>query len=157
MYDKILLAIDDSKASEKAIERALEFKKNFKTEITAFHSIEHHMIPKEIPLTVPFQNANSFTIPPTSYREIKGAYEAKGEKILNNAQMVFKEEGLNLETHLVTGKEPADYIEEVVERENFNLVIMGHRGSHSKLEDIFLGSVAKKVLESVECDVLIIK
>jgi nucleotide-binding universal stress UspA family protein len=157
MYEKILLAVDDSKVSEKASQRALEFKQSVDAEVVAFHSMEHHMIPKELPLTVPLQNAYSFTIPQASYQEIHQAYRDKGEMILEKTKAMFEEEDLSLETRLITKQNPEDYIKEVVKEEDFDLVIMGHRGTHSKIEEILLGSVAQEVLEKAECDILVIK
>ena len=157
MYNKILLAIDDSEEAEKAIRRALEFKKNFDAEIVAFHSMKHHLIPQELPLTVPMQNTYSFTIPQANYQKIHKAYEEKGEKILDKVKSRFEKEGLSLETRLITKKDPEDYIKDIVEEEGFDLVILGHKGTHSKAREILLGTVAREVLEKAECDVLISK
>lgn len=157
MYKKILLAVDDSEVSEKAAQRALEFKKSVDAEVIAFHSMEHHMIPKELPLTVPLQNAYSFSIPQASYEEIHQAYKDKGRMILEKVKSLFEEEALSLETRLITENNPEDYIKEIVKQENFDLIIMGHRGSHSKIEEILLGSVAQEVLEKAECDILVVK
>ena len=42
MYKKILIGIDNSEDSMRAVEKALEFQKNEDSEIVVFHSIVHH-------------------------------------------------------------------------------------------------------------------
>ncbi len=157
MYNKILLAVDDSEQAEKATQRSLEFQKALNAEVVAFHSMEHHMIPQQLPLAVPLHNQYNFTIPQTSYKEIHQVYKEKGKMILEKAKSIFEEEGLSLETRLIIEKNPEKYIKDVVVEEGFDLVILGHKGTHSKIGEILLGSVAQDVLEKAECDILICK
>lgn len=45
----------------------------------------------------------------------------------------------------------------MVEEENFDLVVLGDQGQHSKLERIFLGTVAEGIVNNAQCDVLIVR
>ncbi len=44
-----------------------------------------------------------------------------------------------------------------MEEENFDLIVLGSKGEHSKLEQIFSGTIAQKVVNDVPCDVLIVR
>jgi nucleotide-binding universal stress UspA family protein len=57
----------------------------------------------------------------------------------------------------VKDEEPADYAKRVVESEGYDLVVLGARGQHSKMQEVFLGSVCEKIMNSVTCDTLVIK
>lgn len=41
-------------------------------------------------------------------------------------------------------------------KEDYDLVVVGHRG-HSLLEEMFLGSTAKSIVDQVQCSVLIVR
>ncbi len=45
----------------------------------------------------------------------------------------------------------------MTEEENFDLVILGCRGKHSKLKRTFLGTIPDKVINNAPCDVLIVR
>ena len=69
----------------------------------------------------------------------------------------FTKEGLAVETRLIEDDAPEVYIRRIVEEENFDLVVLGSKGHHSKLKEILLGTVSKNVVRSAPCDVLIVK
>ncbi|MGV9200401.1 MAG: universal stress protein [Promethearchaeia archaeon] len=157
MYEKILLAIDGSEDAMRAVKRAIELKKKFNSKIVMFHSVEHHMLPNVLKLTVPFQGMYTYEIPPVDYEKIREEYIKEGEAVLKKAENLFKQEQLNVETRLVEEIKPAKYMKEHVEKEDFNLVVLGCKGRHSKVKQLVLGTVATKVLNNVPCDVLVIR
>ncbi|TFF88614.1 MAG: universal stress protein [Promethearchaeota archaeon] len=157
MYSKILLAMDSSKTAFRAAEKAVQLKKQWKSEVVAFHSIEHHMIPQEIPLSLPVNNTYSYGIPAEVYNEIEEAHIDRGKKILSDIEDLFQKANLEIETRLVRDKKPAKYILDVIKDEGFDLVVLGCKGSHSKLETILLGTVAEKVVNKGTTDTLIVR
>lgn len=157
MYSKILLAMDGSENSKRAAEKALDLKKKWNSEVVAFHSIEHHIIPEQIPMTVPINNTYSYGIPTSVYEEVEQAYEKRGKQILSDTKELFKQENFEIETRLVKNKSPADYILDIIKEENFDLVVLGCKGEHSRLETILLGTVAQKVINKGSKDILIIR
>ena len=44
-----------------------------------------------------------------------------------------------------------------MKEENFDLVVLGAKGHHSKIKEILLGTVLTKVVKCVQCDILIVK
>ncbi|MBD3213533.1 MAG: hypothetical protein GF311_13075 [Candidatus Lokiarchaeota archaeon] len=157
MYKKILLAMDSSDDAQRAAQKAIEFKKQWDSEVIAFHSTEHHFIPQEIPLSSQISNFTHYSIPPSAYNEIEKVYKEHGKEILKNLEDNFAEEELDVETRLISVKRPAQYIIETVEKENIDLVILGCKGAHSKLKEVFIGSVAQSVVNKAPCDVLVVR
>ncbi|MEJ2250542.1 MAG: universal stress protein [Candidatus Lokiarchaeota archaeon] len=158
MYKKILVGIDGSKHSNKALLKAIEIQKLNNAKVVVFHSVEHHAVP-----TGMFMGPSQSSIPPIydisdpNIKRIKEVYEKNGQAFLNNAERIFTEEGIQVETRLVYEDDPVSYIKKVVEKQDFDIVVVGSKGAHSFLEEITLGSVADKVLRHIPCDVLIVK
>ncbi|MFO8018807.1 MAG: universal stress protein [Promethearchaeia archaeon] len=155
-FEKILLAIDNSENAVRAAKKGLELQKKFDSTVVAFHSIAHGMIPKTIPVTVP-TFPGGYPIPSVDYNKIQDAYIEAGEVILQEINDMFQEEEQEVETRLIVDEEPEDYIEKIVEEEDFDLVVLGCQGKHSKLEELLLGTVANKTVNHVNCDVLIVR
>ncbi|TFF95049.1 MAG: universal stress protein [Promethearchaeota archaeon] len=157
MYTKILLGVDGSEESMRAVKKVASLQKKFKSQVVVFHSIEHHMLPKVIPLTVPLSNTYQYSFPVVDRKEIEKEYEKEGERVLEAAKRILDTELVPFEHRLVKDIDPEDYIIERVEKENFDLVVVGCKGKHSKVKQFILGTVATKVLNDAPCDVLIVR
>ena len=149
IYKKILLAIDGSFHANNAIEQVVEIQKKWSSEVVIFHSIKHHRIPKWL-----YPNDS---LPLGVYRNIEEVSKKAGEELLKKTKESFKKEGLPVETRLIEDDAPEVYIRRIAEEENFDLVVLGSKGHHSKLKEILLGTVSTKVVKSAPCDVLIVK
>ena len=168
-YSKILIGVDGSDHSIKAVEKAKEFykKSDGKTEIVAFHSIEHHMFPPpntqinlmNIAATAGMSRSSVGTINnyDTSYGEIRGYFTNMGRGFLNYIKELFQRDNVPIQTKLVEDVKPDDYIIRKVKEEGYDLVILGCKGHHSKFRRALLGTVATNVLNNAECDVLVIR
>ena len=149
IYRKILLAVDGSFHANNVAEQVAEFQKKWKSKVVIFCSIKHHQIPEGV-----FPN---ISFPVELYRDMEEASKKAGELLLNEISDIFIKKGLSIETRLIEEDEPEVYIRRIVEQENFDLVVLGSKGRHSKLKEILLGSVSTKVVKSAPCDVLIVK
>jgi len=150
--------MDDSDDAKRAAEKVIELEKKYDSEVIAFHAIKHHMIPRRYPLSVPFMNSTTYTIPPVDYQKIEEAYIERGKKILDKVEELFKSNEMPVELRLIEHVSPADYIKETVKKEeDIDLVALGCKGEHSKLGTLILGNVATKVLNEAPCDVLIVR
>jgi nucleotide-binding universal stress UspA family protein len=156
MYTKILLATDGSDNANRAAERVIEFQKKWDSKVVAFHSIEHHMIPKAIPFAIPMLPGQTYPIPTVDYEKILKKYEKAGEKILTETKKMFDDAGMPVETRLIENEKPEDYILNILEKEYFDLIVLGSKG-HSTLERIFTGSVTQEVLNNTYCDLLVVR
>jgi nucleotide-binding universal stress UspA family protein len=149
IYSKILLATDGSFHANNAAEQVLEFQKKWKSKVVIFHSIKHHKIPMGL---IPNES-----LPIELYQNMEEATKKAGEYLLNKTKEIFDKAGLSIETRLIEDDEPEVYIRRIVEQENFDLVVLGSKGQHSKLKEILLGTVSINVVKSAPCDVLIVK
>lgn len=165
IYNKILIAMDNSEDAFDAAKKVIELVNNSTKEetqkeypeIIAFHSTKHHLMPNIMPITVPSGFGTGYNVPLVDYRKLEEEYKIHGKKILMKTEGLFKTNGIDIETRLITDEKPEDYIENIVPEENIDLVALGSKGEHSKLELIFSGTVAQKVVNEVPCDVLVVR
>jgi len=149
IYKKILLATDGSFHSNNAAVKVAEFQQKWNSKVVIFNSIRHHKLPMGL-----FPNE---PIPIELYQNIEEVSKKVGEQLLNKTKEIFNKAGLSVETRLIENEEPEVYIRRIVEEENFDLVVLGSKGHHSKLKEILLGTVSTNVSKSVPCDLLIVK
>ena len=149
MYKKILLATDGSPHANNAAEKAVKFQKIWDSKVVIIHSIRDNRVPSEL-----YQNIDNLY---SKYSKIEDVYQEAGERLLSKTKKMFGEAQSSVETRLIQEEPPEDYIKRVVEEENFDLVILGSRGQHSKVKKVFLGTVSSKVSTNASCDVLIVK
>ncbi len=149
MYKKILLATDGSPHANNAAEKAVKFQKIWDSKVLIIHSIKDNRLPSEI-----YPNIETLY---AKYSTLEEVYQEAGKKLLNKTKNMFGENQNSVETRLIEEEPPEDYIKRVVEEENFDLVILGSRGQHSKVKKVFLGTVSSKVSTNTPCDVLIVK
>jgi len=168
MYKRILLGVDGSDDSYKAIGKLKDFHKNFNSEIVVFHSIEHKMSPPPdyqfnlmslasasgVSGIDPARFQKSYTTP---YGEIRDYFTKIGQGYLQYVKDVFNQDNVPVETRLVVDIKPEKYIIEKSVEEKFDLVVVGCKGHHSKLRRAVLGTVADYVLNNAKCDVLVMR
>ncbi len=153
MYNKILLAIDDSLNSLRAVEKVIELQKSWNCKVIMIHSIEH---PKKIALTsiaLP-SGGSSYYI---SEQSLLDHAKEEGKKLLYRLKEVFERENLPIESRLITREPPEDYIKRITKEEFFDLTVIGTKGIHSKIKRTIIGSVTQKVVKHTSCDILIVR
>ena len=149
IYKKILLATDGSPHAKNATQKAVELQKLYNCKVVIIHSIKDNRVPSEL-----YPNVKSLYLKHTSFEEL---YKEAGEKLLNSTKKLFGENELFVETRLIETEAPQDYIKRICEEEDFDLVILGSQGHHSKIKKVLLGTVSSKVAKNTDCDVLIVK
>ncbi|MFW9969713.1 MAG: universal stress protein [Candidatus Odinarchaeota archaeon] len=153
----MLIGIDGSEHSYKAILKAIDLQKLTKSEVIVFHSVEHHAEPSGMYMAPSYGVPHIYSLSSPDIQRIKEVYEKNAQSIIDRAKEMFMEEGIKVETRLVYAHDPVSYIRKMVEKEGVDLVVIGTKGTHSLFEEILLGSVADKVLRHIACDVLIIR
>jgi len=154
MFNNILVAVDGSEHSKKALNYALELAEKFDGKITLIH-VYSTVVPLRTSVdTLP---GPALTPPASDVMAAKMTEEAKqmGKRILEEAEQVVKQRGISVEKVLKEG----DIVREIVttaQEGKFNLVVMGHRGL-SRLKELFLGAVSEGVSHKAPCPVLIVK
>lgn len=137
-FQKILVPLDGSKYSEKALDRACELVEAFDSEIILIYVVE-----KSIPVNL---------LDRKEYLELLRKF---GNNILNRAKTKLSNKGINAKTFLKEGN-ISNEIEKIAKKENCNLIIMGNKGLGT-VSRLLLGSVSNKVSQSSSCSVLIVK
>ncbi|MBY9019654.1 MAG: universal stress protein [Candidatus Lokiarchaeota archaeon] len=151
MFKKILLGVDGSKDAMKAVDRVLEITKKNNSEVVIFHSVLHNVTDMKIGI-----GSNLVLGNPLSY-EIHGDKVKAANALLEKIKGKFSAEGQNVETRIIYDFGPQYYIEEQVQKEGFDLVVLGCKGEHTKLKRTVIGTVPEYVINHATVDVLIVK
>lgn len=154
MFKNILVAVDGSEPSRKALNYAVELAEKFDGRITLIHvySVVVPIVPSVDSISGPI-----LTPPATAVVTAEMADKAKkiGKQILDEAEQVFRRRMVSVETLLKEG----DTVREIVSAAHdgkFDLIVVGHRGL-SKLKELLLGSVSEGVSHKAPCAVMIVK
>ena len=150
MFKKIILGVDSSENSMKAVNKVMEIQKETGAEVVVFHSFLHHL--SEIRPTFSLMGS-----PDTLSYEIHNDLVKEGTKLLDDIKAKFESKGQKVEIRRIFDFGPEYYIEERVKEEGFDLVVLGCRGKHSKLRRTFAGTVPEYVVNNVDVDILIAK
>jgi len=137
-FKKILVPVDGSKYSEKALQRASELCAAFDSQIVLVYVVE-----KSLPVNL---------LDRKEYLEILRKF---GDKTLRNASDTLLKKGITAKTLLKEGN-IVNEIEKVVKKEKCNLIIVGNKGLGS-VTRFLLGSVSNKLAQSSSCSLLIVK
>jgi nucleotide-binding universal stress UspA family protein len=139
MFDKILVAIDGSPASEKALAAAIDLTMQYRAELLSIGVAE---VPEVVGMV-------------DEVDELRRGAEAHFRQIGEAATEFGRERGVRLRSVVVRGH-AADAIVRFAESEQVSLVIIGQHG-HSRIARFFLGSTSDRVSEHCSCSVLIVK
>jgi nucleotide-binding universal stress UspA family protein len=147
LYKKILVPVDGSEGSNRALEHCLKVVEHQKPDILVlFHVIS---FPKQLE---PYSGKMR-----AAMKKVKEQLEEHGDQILLEAKNKINERiaGVTVETKKVWGEPKYEIVEEAGEGK-YDLLIMGSRGL-SGIKSIFLGSVSNHVAQNVKCTVTLVK
>jgi len=155
LFEKILVPVDGSKHSLRALDIAIQMAKRFDGRITLInvYSVGVRPIVMAEPATltppsVPIMSSADFS-------KVVEAARKTGTNILTDCEKKVNAEGIQVETLLKEGHTVQEILRTAGESE-FDLVVMGARGV-SKIREILLGSVSDGVIRNAPCPVLVTK
>jgi len=153
MFNKILVAVDGSENSKKALNQALELAEKFKGRITLIHvySTVMPLVPLAETPPTPAITPSSAALAAKIIEEVK----QRGQRILDEAETIVKERRISVDKVLREGDAVKEIVTEAREGK-FDLIVMGHRGL-SKLGELLLGAVSEGVSHKAPCTVMIVK
>jgi len=153
MFNNILVAVDGSEPSKKALNYALELAEKLNGKITLIHvySTVVALGPPVDVISGPSLTPASAAIASKMVEEVKH----RAEQILDDAEQIAKQHGISVEKLLREG-DAVKEIAAVAKEGKFDLVVVGHRGL-SKLGELVLGAVSEGVSHKAPCPVLIVK
>jgi len=148
MFEKILIATDGSKHSDRAAEAGIEMAKLYSSAVTALFVMD---IGKEYgPLGDLISKVADDLI-----AGIRGNLQNQGDQVTKRVEEMAKMAGIAV-TRKITEGYPAEDIIRVAKEGDMNLIVIGGIGA-TGLERFLLGSVADKVVRSSNIPVLVVK
>lgn len=152
---KILLCIDGSEPSQKALEKtAMMAEKCEIDEIAIIHVYDSSQY-----TSLPFFPDGGISITEEeieSLERIREKERKESKKLLEKASETFNSKNIKVRTIFKEGH-PSHIIVDIANKEGFNIIILGSRGL-SGFKKVFLGSVSNAVLhEAKNCSILIVK
>lgn len=139
---KILLPIDGSVNSVKAVRKTIEMMEWYK------EKPEVHVLNVQFPLD---GNVSLFI----DQNEIKQYHQEEGIKCLQAACQLLDQAHISYKKHITVG-DPAEMIERFAVDLQCNLIVIAARG-HSVIKNLLLGSVVNKVMQLSSISVLLVK
>lgn len=139
MYRSILLAVDGSENSLRAVKEAVKLASLVKdAEVTLLYVIDH-------------KDDENDELHDTAAVEFELARQRK----IQPARDALEKEEIFYRVEMMYGM-PAQTIIELANERNFDIVIIGKRGLN-KMQKMIMGSVSQKVANEADCPVLVVK
>jgi nucleotide-binding universal stress UspA family protein len=155
LFQKILVPLDGSEHSLKALEIAAQLAEKFSGKITLIHVYSVSMQPVMMPEP---STSGSLGMPILTNAEISRMIEATqkfGNRILDDGEQKVKTEKVQMKKLLIEGHAVQEIVR-LANEDRYDLIVIGARGI-SHVREILLGSVTDGVIHHVRCPVLVIK
>ncbi|AZT82447.1 universal stress protein [Marinobacter sp. NP-4(2019)] len=147
MFKKILVAVDGSKTSLKALDKAIEFQKlTPETEIYILCVYKHHSL---FEASLSIGRPADMDIPDKVLSEY-------AKEVVNHAKDMAKEHGATKVRGFVKSGRPSRVIVKFAQEKGADLIVVGTRGTHSDKDGMLLGSVSHRVASNAKCPVLVV-
>lgn len=146
MYKKILVPVDRSQDSQKAIEHAVEIASIFQAKVTILHCYEYPEI-----LSDKFLISG---VPDSYIRDIKNNIEAHSQEFLKKMKDTFASKNVEVKIEFREGDAGENIINTTKELD-INLIVMGSRHM-GLMKRIFFTSTSNYVLHNSEIPIFIV-
>jgi nucleotide-binding universal stress UspA family protein len=158
---KILVGVDGSVGSEKALNYALEIADKFSASVLILNVFQMHpgveYPPNMAQLTPSSGNSQAPIDSPPNMASIVRDFRKVHEAVLSKAKerATKLKPNLRITAELKEGDAQSQIVETAANGE-FDLIVIGHR-EDSKIKELFLGSTSERVAHRAKCAVLIAK
>jgi nucleotide-binding universal stress UspA family protein len=144
MFERILVSVDGSPDSEKAVDVVREEARVHGSDVVVVHGRDLAIVAPPAPTGVP---------PPQAVPET----EDEAERVVNEALQRLHEAGVKARGQVLPMRgRLANQIVDVAEAENVDVIVLGSRGM-SRLQEMVIGSVAHKIIHMARCPVLLVR
>jgi nucleotide-binding universal stress UspA family protein len=155
VFRKILVPLDGSEHSQKALDCAIQIGKKFNSKITLLH-VYSIAVP---PVLMPEPSTLTQTgVPLPASAEVAKMVEAfrlAGNKILSDAEVQARSAELPVDTLLEEGNAVQE-IAKTAKEGYYDLIVIGAKGTH-RIKEFLMGNVSEGVLKNTSCPVLVVK
>ena len=138
-FNRVLVAIDGSEGSEKALDCAISICRAVGATLTAL------AVEGKLP---------AYAASLGEVDEVKAEKDEYFDRVLKRAKATASEHGVEIETELVPGH-AAEVISHYARAHGHDLIVIGHRGHF--LGDYLLGSTADRVAHHAHCPVMVVR
>jgi nucleotide-binding universal stress UspA family protein len=148
MFRNMVVSLDGSELSKKAMEVAIQLAAEQKSILYFLHVVKEVTVPPYVMGEMAYSNRDYDT-------ELNDILHREGEELLRLAKEQAKEKGVTARKVMLTG-DPAMEIIDFIKEHDIQLVVMGSRGL-GPIKEMMLGSVSHKVAQLAPCPVMIVK
>ena len=149
---RIMVCLDGSKHSEKALSHATLIAKNIDSKITLVHVIEPTVVFGAIQNPFePYWGSISAPLLQTSLEK----EQKEGNKILTKNSRILEKEGVSFDTVLLLGN-PSEEILKFSKKKKADFIVVGSLGK-GMLSRVLLGSVSTSISQKADCTVIIVR
>ena len=142
MYNKVLIALDGSAPSFRAVKAAAKMAGCIE-QISLIYVVTIHRVVSSDGQSMEF-------FPPEYAQELN----QKAQEVMDKAEQILGKHPRI--TKIVESGVPAETILHILARDHYDLVILGSRGLN-ELKALFLGSVSHKIVSLASCPVMVVK
>jgi nucleotide-binding universal stress UspA family protein len=155
VFGKILVALDGSEHSQRALESAIQIGEKFNSKITLIHVYSITVPP--VVMSEPSTLAPGGVPLPASAEVAKmvDAFRLAGNKMLSDAKGQARSADISVETLLKEGNAVQEIVKTAKEGE-YDLIVIGAKGTH-RIKEFLMGNVSEGVLKNASCPVLVVK
>lgn len=155
LFGKILVPLDGSEHSLRALETAIEIAKKFDGNITLIHVYSVSVAPVIMPEPTTLTPSGVPVMAPAEVSKMVDAARDVGNQILTDEKRKVESQNIQVETALKEGNTVQE-ITKVANEGKFDLIVMGVKGI-GKLRELLVGSVSEGVIKHASCPVLVVK
>jgi nucleotide-binding universal stress UspA family protein len=155
VFEKILVPLDGSEHSQRALECAVQISKRFNSKVTLLHVYSVAVPPVVMPEPSTLTPAGVPVPVSTEVQKMVEGLRDAGKNILSDAEQWAKSAEVETETLLKEGNAAQEIVRTAREGE-YNLIVIGARGM-SRIKELFMGNVSEGVIKNAPCPVLIVK
>ena len=138
MFKNILLAVDGSDYSLRALEYARSLAENYTAALWLVHVFSH----------------TSDLLGYQDFEKLYARRKSAGQTILDAALKKLEDSSLDVHAELAEGSD-ADAILTLAEKHEADLIVMGTRG-FGAVKGLLVGSVSRKVIHLAKCPVMVV-
>jgi nucleotide-binding universal stress UspA family protein len=168
MYKRILVPIDGSKPSDKALDHAINLVKsisisngtrsgkNDRAGVTILFVIPD--LPVPLAFETPMKSLKTGEVISFSdyIIEMHESMKIKAVEMLTKKKKQYESQGISIIVKVIVGGSPSDKIIEFAEDEKVDLIVVGNVGLSGISRVKTLGSVSRSISERAKCPVLIV-
>ena len=138
MFKNIVLAVDGSEYSNRAIEYARSLSEHYEANLWLIHVFSH----------------TSDLLGYQDFEKLYAKRKSTGQTVLDDAQKILGPTTVKVYKELIEGSE-AEAILMVAEKQQADLIVIGTRG-FGAVKGLLVGSVSRKVIHLSTCPVMVI-